>query len=73
MNQFVELMIHVDDSALKPQLYDRVAGMAGIAPSHLEATSPHLFFVSYDPERFDIRAIPRIAHDIGTSARLVGI
>jgi len=72
MESHVELMIHVENPALKEKLHAEVAAMPGVSDSRLESSKPNILFVSYDPAVFDMRTIPEIGRKLGTVARLVG-
>jgi len=72
MKSHIELMIHVDNSALKEKLHTEVTAMPGVSDSRLESNKPNILFVSYDPAVFDIRTIPAIGRKLGAVARLVG-
>jgi hypothetical protein len=72
MASTVDMMIHVADPTAKARLQAIVAGLPGVTAARFRSEKPRFLFVSYDPRVFDIRAIPRIARDIGTQARIVG-
>lgn len=73
MTSHVELMIHLDDPAMKEKLRNELEAMPGAGSSRLVSDKPHILFVSYDPDVFDIRGIPLLGEKLGTTARLVGI
>lgn len=72
MKSNVELMIHVDNPAMKEELHAEVAAMPGVSISHLASNKPNILFVNYDPDVFDMRTIPEIGRKLGTVARLIG-
>lgn len=70
-SSFIDMMIHVDHAATKPRLEERLAECPGVIAPRVNTSKPNLFFVTYDPRRFDIRTVPDIARTIGIVARIV--
>lgn len=71
MNTTIDMMIHVNDSAMKPLLEAKLASKPGVIEARLKTVKPNLFFVSYDPERFNIGSVPEIARELGSQAQVV--
>lgn len=70
---YIDMMIHIDNAAAKPRLAARIAECAGVVEARVQTDQPNLMFVSYDLKRFDIRSVPGIAQSLGINARIVEI
>ncbi|MHB1281922.1 MAG: hypothetical protein ACYCYL_11935 [Acidithiobacillus sp.] len=71
MNTVIDMMIHVNDPAVKPLMEASLARIPGVIEARLKTPKPHLLFVSYDPERFNIGSVPEIARGLGSQAQVV--
>ncbi len=70
---FIDMMIHVNDPSAKTQLEARLVEYPGGMEPRIRTPKTHLLFVSYDPEKFDIRSVPSIAGALGIDAQIVEV
>ncbi|MHB1676243.1 MAG: hypothetical protein ACYCSS_01725 [Sulfuriferula sp.] len=73
IQNYIDMMIHVSDPSVKPQLEEKIAEYPGVIKPRVQTAQPNLFFVSYDPAIFEIRSVPEIARSLGIEAQIVEI
>ena len=71
IQNYVDMMIHVSDTNVKQQLEEKIAEYPGVIKPRIQTTKPNLFFVSCDPEIFNLRSVPEIARSLGVEAYIV--
>lgn len=70
---FIDMMIHVNDPSAKLRLEAHLVEYPGVIEPRIKTPKTHLLFVSYDPEKFDIRSVPSIADALGIDAQIVEV
>lgn len=73
VQNYIDMMIHVSDPGVKPQLEEKIAEYPGVIKPRVRTSKPSLLFVSYDPAIFDIRSVPRIARSLDVEAQIIEI
>lgn len=71
MADLVELLVRVPSGEARDRLQALLATRPGVHPPQGEPCREILMFVRYDPARFRVTEVPRLARVLGFDARIV--